>query len=143
MRLWTLHPRHLDRQGLLAVWREALLAQAVLQAKTQGYKNHPQLVRFRQHSDPLNAIAYYLSIIHEEATRRGYQFDSTKYHVERHPEPIPATSGQLQFEFRHLRKKIQTRSQAEHIALQKIEHIENHPLFQIVAGKAEHWEKGA
>jgi hypothetical protein len=28
---------------LVAVWREGLLAQAVLQGKTNGYKNHPQL----------------------------------------------------------------------------------------------------
>ncbi|MGP9584395.1 pyrimidine dimer DNA glycosylase/endonuclease V, partial [Micrococcaceae sp. AOP34-BR2-30] len=30
MRLWSLHPEVLDRQGLIAGWREALLAQAVL-----------------------------------------------------------------------------------------------------------------
>jgi len=30
MRLWTIHPKYLDRQGLLALWREALLAQKVL-----------------------------------------------------------------------------------------------------------------
>jgi hypothetical protein len=143
MRLWTLHPKHLDRQGLLAVWREALLAQAVLREKTKGYKNHPQLIRFKQHPDPRNAIAYFLSIIHEEATRRGFQFDARKYHVERHPEPIPTTSGQLEFEFRHLLKKLQVRSPADYTALQKIEQVENHPLFQIVSGKLEHWEKGA
>ncbi len=48
MRLWSLHPKYLDRQGLLAVWREGLLAQKVLQGKTKGYKNHPQLKRFQQ-----------------------------------------------------------------------------------------------
>jgi hypothetical protein len=34
MRLWSLHPKHLDRQGLLAVWREGLLAQEVLRGET-------------------------------------------------------------------------------------------------------------
>ena len=37
MRLWTLHPKYLDPQGLVALWREALLARAVLQGKTRGY----------------------------------------------------------------------------------------------------------
>ncbi|HEU5178767.1 MAG TPA: pyrimidine dimer DNA glycosylase/endonuclease V, partial [Burkholderiales bacterium] len=30
MRLWSLHPKYLDARGLVALWREALLAQAVL-----------------------------------------------------------------------------------------------------------------
>ncbi|WP_338140756.1 pyrimidine dimer DNA glycosylase/endonuclease V [Candidatus Nitrotoga sp. 1052] len=28
MRLWTLHPCYLDSRGLVALWREALLAQS-------------------------------------------------------------------------------------------------------------------
>ena len=47
MRLWSLDPAHLDRQGLVACWREALLAQAVLAGRTRGYRHHPQLERFR------------------------------------------------------------------------------------------------
>ncbi len=30
MRIWSLHPKYLDRQGLLACWRETLLAQKVM-----------------------------------------------------------------------------------------------------------------
>ena len=30
MRLWSLSPRYLDVKGLVAVWREGLLADAVL-----------------------------------------------------------------------------------------------------------------
>ena len=48
MRLWSVHPLHLDRQGLTACWREALLAQAVLAGRTRGYRAHPQLERFRE-----------------------------------------------------------------------------------------------
>jgi hypothetical protein len=33
MRLWSLHPEYLDANGLVALWREALLAQAFLQGK--------------------------------------------------------------------------------------------------------------
>ena len=43
MRLWSLHPKYLDKLGLLGLWRESLLAQKVLLGKTKGYKNHPQL----------------------------------------------------------------------------------------------------
>ncbi|MDI6747818.1 MAG: pyrimidine dimer DNA glycosylase/endonuclease V [Rhodocyclaceae bacterium] len=41
MRLWTLHPRYLDARGLVALWREARLAQAVLGGKTRGYTHTP------------------------------------------------------------------------------------------------------
>lgn len=143
MRLWTLHPRYLDRQGLLAVWREGLLAQTVLQGKTRGYKNHPQLVRFKQHPNPLGAIAFYLSIIQEEATKRGYHFDSTKFDPTRRPVPIQVNSGQLDFEISHLQRKLRLRSQEDYAALCKVEHFDSHPLFRIVPGKTESWEKGA
>jgi len=46
MRIWSLHPKYLDAKGLVALWRDALLARHVLQGKTTGYKNHPQLNRF-------------------------------------------------------------------------------------------------
>jgi hypothetical protein len=143
MRLWTLHPQHLDRQGLIAVWREGLLAQAVLLGRTRGYKNHPQLTRFKQHPDPLGAIAFYLSIIHAEATKRGYHFDSTKFVPNQRPESIPTTSGQLDFECRHLQRKLKKRSRPDYTALLEVEHIDSHPLFQIVPGKIEAWEKSA
>jgi hypothetical protein len=29
-RIWSLHPKYLDARGLVALWREGLLAQAVL-----------------------------------------------------------------------------------------------------------------
>jgi len=47
MRLWSLHPAYLDARGLGALWREGLLAQAVLRGKTRGYRSHPQLERWR------------------------------------------------------------------------------------------------
>jgi Pyrimidine dimer DNA glycosylase len=51
MRIWSVHPRYLDRQGLTAGWREGLLAQKVLTGTTKGYRNHPQLRRFRAAGD--------------------------------------------------------------------------------------------
>ena len=78
MRLWTLHPRHLDAAGLVALWREALLAQAVLLGRTRGYTRHPQLQRFRAAADPVASIGAYLRVVADEATSRGYAFDATR-----------------------------------------------------------------
>ena len=78
MRLWTLHPRYLDAKGLVALWREALLAQKVLQGKTKGYRYHPQLIRFQRHSRPVAVLAMYLTAILKEAKVRGYHFDGRK-----------------------------------------------------------------
>lgn len=67
MRLWSLHPRLLDRAALVAGWREGLLAQAVLAGRTRGYRSHPQLERFRATDDPVRAVVTYLAALHEEA----------------------------------------------------------------------------
>jgi hypothetical protein len=77
MRLWTVHPQYLDAQGLVALWREGLLAQKVIAGGTRAYTRHPQLTRFRQHAEPLPLIAAYLCGVADEAARRGYQFDGT------------------------------------------------------------------
>src|SRR6185312_5615895 len=99
MRLWTLHPKYLDPQGLVALWREALLARAVLRGLTTGYRNHPQLDRFRAHPSPRAAISTYLSAVHAEATARGYQFDASKVGPARCDAVIPVTRGQLEYEW--------------------------------------------
>ena len=36
MRLWSVHPQHLDVRGLVALWREGLLARKVLLGETNG-----------------------------------------------------------------------------------------------------------
>jgi hypothetical protein len=56
MRLWSLHLKYLDRIGLIACWREGLLAKAVLEGKTKGYTHHPQLIRFQTSPHPLHTI---------------------------------------------------------------------------------------
>ena len=71
MRLWLLHPRHLDPQGLVALWREGLLARHVLHGPTRGYRNHPQLDRFKAHPQPRRAIDAYLAVVQEDASARG------------------------------------------------------------------------
>jgi hypothetical protein len=127
MRLWTLHPKYLDRQGLVAVWREGLLAQAVLCETTKGYKNHPQLSRFRKHPHPRRAIAYYLHEVSEEAKRRGYNFDVSKIDFGGNTEVIQTTSGQLDFEKKHLMDKLEQRSKDNYFVLNNVNILDPHP----------------
>lgn len=143
MRLWTLHPRYLDPQGLVAAWREALLAQKVLSGGTRGYRNHPQLCRFRAATDANAAIATYLHEIAAEATRRGYTFDVGKIARPATALKMRETRGQLEYEWAHLRRKLSVRAPVIAHRWNGIATPEPHPLFRIVAGKVREWEKGA
>ena len=109
MRLWTIHPKYLDARGLVALWREALLARAVLGGKTRGYRNHPQLERFRAQSAPRSVISCYLQGIHAEAVTRGYSFDRSKIGRARNHPPVLVTAGQVQYEWHHLLRKLRDR----------------------------------
>lgn len=141
MRLWTIHPRYLDAKGLVAAWREALLAQAVLNNATKGYMQHPQLIRFKSHARPLAAIATFLAAIAAEAEQRGYQFDAGKITLHRVRNQIPETRGQLLYEWNHLKTKLRARDPKLHREFQNIEMPDAHPLFVIVPGKIRDWEK--
>lgn len=140
MRLWTLHPHYLDPRGLVALWREALLAQAVLAGQTRGYLHHPQLTRFRATSSPLQSIAAYLRVVQAEAARRGYRFDASRIAAAGEVEPIEATEGQLDFEWRHLQEKLRQRAPLWLAGIQAESRPEPHPLFQIVSGPVADWE---
>ena len=141
MRLWTLHPRYLDSQGLVALWREALLAKAVLRGETRGYKHHPQLARFRAHASPRSAINAYLAGVHAEATARGYAFDGRKIGPKRRVAPIAATSGQVDYEWRHLMKKLSVRNRPLHRPWKSARRADCHPLFRRVRGPVADWER--
>ena len=141
MRLWSLHPRYLDAKGLVALWREALLAQAVLRGKTTGYRHHPQLQRFRAQPSPAAAIADYLSAVHEEATARGYRFDAKKIEARRAAPPIAVTRGQLEFEWRHLMAKLEARAPDWRTTLGTPDAVDLHPLFRLVPGEIADWER--
>ena len=140
MRLWSLHPSLLDQKGLVALWREALLAQKVLQGQTKGYRSHPQLHRFRERRAPLTAISAYLWAVHDEATRRGYAFDDSKITSKRRRITMPVTEGQLEFELGHLEKKLRKRDPGRCRELRR-RGIEPHPIFTVIAGDIEPWER--
>lgn len=141
MRLWSLHPRYLDPQGLVALWREALLAQAVLRGETRGYRQHPQLERFKKHAAPLAAISLYLQGVHAEAEARSYAFDKNKILPARKAETLTVTSGQMAYEWKHLRAKLKTRSPALYQEFSTTEMPEAHPLFIVQEGDIESWER--
>ncbi len=144
MRLWSLHPKHLDAKGLVALWREGLLALAVLKGRTKGYTHHPQLERFRSQNDPVAALQYFLLEIHRAATERGYHFDIGRLG------PIPlcircdhliaVTTGQLEFEALHLLNKLKRRAP---VLAQEFDpsKIAAHPIFIVRPGPIENWEK--
>jgi hypothetical protein len=140
MRLWTLHPKYLDPRGLVAVWREALLAQAVLKGQTSGYKRHPQLIRFRNTPSPTDSIASYLRGVFDESCRRGYCFDVVKIGSAGTGESIIATRGQLDYEWMHLKKKLRVRAPSWLDRIQTISRPVPHPMFRIVLGPVADWE---
>ncbi|MFA7254479.1 MAG: pyrimidine dimer DNA glycosylase/endonuclease V [Candidatus Omnitrophota bacterium] len=141
MRLWSLHPGYLDSQGLVALWREALLAQKVLTGKTRGYKNHPQLERFKEYVHPSQAIAAYLFSIWEEACRRGYRFDRAKIGSQRTGRRIAVAKGQLRYEFEWLCSKLKKRSPKQYRKIASVKKIRPHPLFRPVSGPVADWER--
>ena len=141
MRLWTIHPRYLDPQGLVALWRESLLARAVLRGQTRGYRHHPQLARFLAHPSPRYAINAYLAAIHAEATTRGYRFDAGKVGPLRTVEPILTTTGQVSHEWRHLLRKLAVRNPKLHDRWRTVRVPRCHPLFNRVEGPLESWER--
>ena len=178
MRIWSLHPSLLDRRALVACWRETLLAQKVLRGLTRGYTNHPQLIRFRAHPQPLEAVAAYLSGLADEADARGYSFnraligageDSTnensagkngtsnngtgKNCADKAEDPyasvarIPVPLGQLEYELAFLQHKVAGRDPewehrlSERLAARGELAACAHPLFEVVPGAIEPWEK--
>ena len=140
MRLWTLHPRYLDPRGLVALWREALLAQAVLTGRTRGYTRHPQLIRFRGTPSPAASIASYLSSICCEAARRGYCFDATRISSADPVEAMTAPQGQLDYEWDHLMAKLHARAPSWLAGMGSVARPDPHPLFRIVPGPVASWE---
>ena len=143
MRLWSLHPRYLDSKGLTAAWREALPARAVVAGDTRGDRAHPQLIRFEGCADPLAAIETCLQGLLADAQARGFGFDAAKLSGVRSRRRLAVTRGQLAFEWRHLRSKLQVRD-PERLRLlpRPVAAIETHPLFRAVPGPIAEWARG-
>jgi len=140
MRIWSLHPEYLDAKGLVALWRETLLAKHVLEGKTKGYRNHPQLDRFKKLDKPVQAVNQYLAAVLAEARARGYSFDEKKIDPRFSPVKIPVTRGQVKYETEHLLSKLRTRDPEKFRMLKKNKRFRTHPIFRVVPGGVEEWE---
>jgi hypothetical protein len=140
MRLWSINPKYLDTKGLVALWREALLAKHVLEGKTKGYRHHPQLVRFRQHENGIAAINAYLWHVFWEAEKRGYNFDFRKLLDFRSISPIPVSEGQILYEWQHLLSKLQKRDPSLFSKWRDVSVPEVFPIMVVVPGGIEPWE---
>ena len=140
MRIWSIHPKYLDAKGLVALWREALLAKHVLEGKTKGYRNHPQLDRFKRVNKPKDAINQYLAAVFDEACIRGYKFDREKIDWEFEIVTMVVTSGQVKYETTHLLNKLKKRDRARFKELNSRNKFNPHPMFKTVRGEIEEWE---
>lgn len=141
MRIWSIHPKYLDKIWLVAGWRETLLAKNVLEWNTKWYKNHPQLERFKKLDNPLFWINKYLQELYNEASFRWYKFDKNKFEKIDKNIKIKITSGQIKYEFEHLLKKLEIRDKAKFELIKNIKNIEVCDIFEVVPWEIEIWEK--
>ncbi|MCB0716207.1 MAG: pyrimidine dimer DNA glycosylase/endonuclease V [Chitinophagaceae bacterium] len=140
MRIWSLHPKYLDAKGLVALWRETLLAQHVLAGQTKGYRNHPQLERFKKQKKPLHCIHLYLEAVFKESKSRSYNFDASKFEKDLPKIKMTVTTGQLAYETQHLLKKLLQRDPVKYKEIKKLKRLDTHPLFRIIEGPIASWE---
>lgn len=132
---------YLDRKGLLAAWREGLLAQKVLEGKTKGYKRHPQLIRFRESGEPLKVIGMFLLDIASEARHRSYSFDDKKIIHKNGCKKIKVSTGQIEYEWFLLREKIKTRDRSWYEQIKNIQYPGLNRIFIRTEGGIASWEK--
>lgn len=141
LRLWTLHPKYLDPQGLTALWREGLLAQKVLRGETKSYQHHPPLNRFTATRAPSEAIGKYLRAVVHEASRRQYRFAAAKIVSRRYGGKLTVSRGQLLYEWKRLKAKLRRRSPGVYRQVRSVKIPDAHPLFRIVPGPIADWER--
>ncbi|MFX1605251.1 MAG: pyrimidine dimer DNA glycosylase/endonuclease V [Promethearchaeota archaeon] len=133
MRLWSIHPKYLDSKGLVALWREALLAQKVLQGKTKGYRFHPQLDRFKNTENPVASIGMYLYHIYLESKERSYNFQFSKIEIIEDVQKIKIPKETLTSEFQHLLSKLESRDKKRYKQYTQLSDIEPHPSFEVLS----------
>ena len=129
MRIWIIHPKYLDQKGLVALWREALLARKVLQGRTKGWTRHPQLDKIRKHNNPVAAMNTYLLHVWKESCNRGYCFDKKKIGNKFTRKKIYISRKMFAKDISDLKKKLRKRDRKKYKELLKIEKPEPHPIF--------------
>jgi hypothetical protein len=114
--------------------------------KTKGWKNHPQLIRFKNHNAPIHAIGFYLFIIYNEGCKRGYSYNKSKmFKIVEKVSMINISKEQLAYEFEILKNRVRGRDHTKFLELlefgKKESYPKPHPLFHVIDGKVALWEK--
>lgn len=141
MLVWSIHPSYLEVKNFVALWSESLLAQNVLLGNTKGWVNHPQLIRFRKHEFPLQAIANYLHDVCDEAENRGYNFKLEKIQLPwQKIDKLQITMAGIEHEWQYFLKKMKLRNLKYFNKWKNNIEIKTHPAFKIIEGKIKDWE---
>lgn len=156
MRLWSFHPSYLDNIGLARLYNEGIGGIRAIRGEQKMHLNHPQLTRFKVCCDNHTYIilSAYLRVVHNELELRGmvndgkfkhdlllnYLFQNTKDLFN-----ITVNSSQINGEIVHFINKTKTQkgryindNLKQAIAAKN---ILPHPLFTVVPGPVESWEK--
>lgn len=141
MRLWSIHPKYLDVKGFCGLWREGIIARNALLGIKEGYRNHPQLDRFKRQSNPVIFIDTYLLYVYKDSIRRKYNFNRDLFGYEFTDSKIPVTDGQLKYEIKHLLRKLKVRDIKRYEKLVNLDIIDVNPVFDVVSGDIEEWER--
>ncbi len=131
MRVWIIHPKYLDCKGLVALWRETLLARKVLKGKTKGWRNHPQLNKFKTHKNPVVAINTYLLYVWKESEKRCYKFNKRKIEKSFTKKKIKIPKKEVISDFEDLKNKLKKRDTKRYREIVKVKKIEVNPIFII------------
>lgn len=149
MRVWSIHPKYCDTPRLNGMWREGLLAKAVIEGTTPkgGYRKHSQAERLKVHPDPVKLINHILYEVWKVAQERGFKYDIKKLNKRIVDEPLSTklevTRGQIEYEFNFMQHKIGAVDTRYKINTEEVRKngIEVNPCFKIVPGDIMDFEK--
>jgi len=131
MRVWIVHPKYLDCKGLVALWRETLLARKVLKGKTKGWRNHPQLNKLKNHKNSVAAVNTYLLYVWKESEKRCYKFNKRKIEKNFTKKKIKIPKKEVISDFEELKNKLKKRDPKRYREIVKVKKIEVNPIFII------------
>jgi len=110
------------------------------------YYNHPQLHRFKT-EDGIRYLKFYLWEIYIEATERGYNFNKNLIGKIKEKSFIKlfVSDRQVEYEFNHLQGKLKDRDKDKYEdncnRLHEDKSIDTNPIFAVIEGDIEEWEK--
>ena len=84
----------------------------------------------------------YLDAVRQEGDSRGYALAAERINRARCGGRLTVSRGQIEHEWRHLRRKLTARDPRWLAALGPVTRPRAHPLFRVVAGEVEDWERG-